>query len=138
MLKNILLCITTVSCFAYAASKAEVLTYKGFQAAEIGHYKLSSKLYKRACKLNDGNACYNLANAFSTGQGITKNLNLAAKYFYKACDLNIAQGCTSIGFAYAYGNGVAVNHHKAILLFKKACKLGDIYSCNDYMVLQKK
>ncbi len=138
MFKTVLIYITVAVCATYASSKATILTYQGFQVSEVGHYKLSSKLYKRACNLNSGNACYNLANSFTTGQGVAKNLHLAAKYFQKACSLKIAQSCTSLGFAYAYGHGVHVNHPKAISFFKKACKLGDIYACNDYMSLQKK
>lgn len=138
MFKTVLICTTITVCAVFATSKAEILTYQGFQASEVGHYKLSSKLYKRACNLKNGNACYNLANALTTGQGVPKDLHLAAKYFQKACDLNIARSCTSAGFAYAYGRGVKENHPKAIIFFKKACKLGDIYACSDYMALQKK
>lgn len=87
---------------------------------------------KKACDLNDGEACGKLAEMYYFGDTeIRKDLNVAIGFSQKACQLNHGQGCNLLGIYYGTGEIVSIDKTKAILLFQKACDLNSGNGCNN-------
>jgi TPR repeat protein len=54
------------------------------------------KLYEKACKAKDSNACYNIGNIFANGRGgITVDVKKGLKFYDTACKLNDDDACAN-------------------------------------------
>lgn len=95
-----------------------------------GMLGLGDEYFKKACDLNDAEACIMLANNLQA----KNKFEFVLKYSKKACDLNDGYSCSKL--AYLYKNGLSAdkiyvkqNSKKAQNYFKKACFLGFKKAC---------
>ncbi|MBZ7986930.1 tetratricopeptide repeat protein [Campylobacter canadensis] len=95
-----------------------------------GMLGLGDEYLKKACDLNDAEACIMLANNLQA----KNELDLVFEYSKKACDLNDAYSCSKL--AYLYKNGLSADKEyvkqdskKAQSYFKRACFLGFKKAC---------
>ena len=58
--------------------------------------KKAYELYRRACDGSDANGCYNLAEYYNSGKGISKSRNIAATILVKACELGSIKACDKL------------------------------------------
>ena len=79
----------------------------------------SIKYYKKACDLDNGEGCMELA--YKHDNINANEHSLAAKYFTKSCKLQYAQGCEEMGFFYLRRTN---KYDVAKKAYKIACTLG--------------
>jgi hypothetical protein len=87
-------------------------------------------------KSGDATAQNSLGCAYSSGDGVDKDLSLAFSWFVRAADNGDMYGQYNAGIYYRYGYGTEIDIHKAIYYLSKsakqkyekaACELGNIY-----------
>ena len=94
---------------------------------------------KKACDLNNGEACNNLGTIYMIGLGGTKkDYHKSIKYHRKACNLNDGAGCAGLGSKYEHGWGVKKDYSKAKKYYRKACDLNMAVGCKLYKELKRK
>ena len=69
-----------------------------FQAALISHnvfkdYKLALEYAEKGCELKNGESCHILADEYSFGRIVKKNIDKAKELYKKACDLEVKEAC---------------------------------------------
>ncbi len=99
------------------------------------NYQQALKYYKKACELNNGFGCANLANLYYQGKGVKQNFHKAFKLYEKACDLNYMVACHNVGFMYNEGQGVRQDFVNARKYYEKACNANNAMACNNLGVL---
>ena len=57
---------------------------------------------KKACKLDDGKACYTLGTKYYFGQDVSKDLSKTVELYKDACNLKYGEGCFELGSRYYY------------------------------------
>ena len=84
---------------------------------------------KKACDLNDSQACITLGNLYTFSRWkkiqVKKDYVKAEKYYSKACDLNTSEGYKRLGDLYTFKKDyeTAKKHHI------RACEIGDVMMC---------
>ena len=99
------------------------------------NYQQALKYFKKACELNDGFGCYNLAGLYDQGLGVRQNFVEAFKFAKKACDLNYMGACYNVGVFYTEEKGVRQDFVNATRYFEKACNANNAMACNNLGVL---
>jgi TPR repeat protein len=94
-----------------------------------GDFKKAFPYYKRACDLNHGLGCANLAFMYLNGEGVDTDYSKALDYYLKSCNLKSGKGCYHLGYIYEEGKGVEKNSVKALKYYKKA-KEHSLKNCN--------
>ncbi|HEC1763856.1 TPA: sel1 repeat family protein [Campylobacter lari] len=94
------------------------------------NYPKAAEFYKRACELNDGDGCWELAFLYETGKGVKMSSSMAEKLYNKACSLNSFHACFDLGVIYEKGQVVSKNNFKAVEFYKKACDMNYKEGCN--------
>ncbi len=87
--------------------------------------------YKKACDLNDGVGCNNLANMLIKGQGVKVDEVKAVDYLQKSCELDFAQACYRVAIITSRGILLKNDDNKVVELMAKGCHLNDFISCHD-------
>jgi TPR repeat protein len=54
---------------------------------------LSRQFYEKACDLQSGDACYNVAIIYRGGFGVVKNRTQEKAFYKKGCDVGLKAGC---------------------------------------------
>jgi len=86
--------------------------------------------YKKACDLNDSDACFELGKMYEKGNDdVSIDYEEAVKYYKKACDLDNAVACNNLAYLYNHGKGVQKHNGIAFKYYKKSCKLGNLMGC---------
>jgi len=81
---------------------------------------------KKACDLNDGDACSKIGVMYFAGKGVQRNHSEALKYYKKACGLNDNKACNMVGIIYEKGKK---NYRQAVKYYHKACTLNEGFGC---------
>jgi len=115
------------------ASKKECISEKKAEICnQLGLYyeykkkdlKKAQEFYQRACDLNNGVGCNNLATIlYKTGK--KNDLKKVENLLLKACNLNSMEGCYNLGLIYARQKELK----KALPFLKKACNLRYAEAC---------
>jgi uncharacterized protein len=92
-------------------------------------------LMQKACDMDNGVGCYNLAGLLATDELVAKDLARSASLYARACELGEAKGCLGAGMAQYDGAGVGKDPAKALSLFDKSCDLGNAEACKNVGVL---
>jgi uncharacterized protein len=53
-------------------------------------------LFRKACKLGDGEACHHLGDAYAKGVGVPQNEPRASALYQQACDASVKAACTAL------------------------------------------
>ena len=87
--------------------------------------------YKKACKLEDSDACNELGKLYDHGdKEVSIDKEEALTYYGIACNLDNATACNNLAYLYNKGEGGVERHNGyAFRYYKKACDLGDIIGC---------
>ncbi|HEX4849144.1 MAG TPA: tetratricopeptide repeat protein, partial [Novosphingobium sp.] len=83
----------------------------------------------RACAMDHGQACSNLAYRIEKGTGIAQDKVEALRLYRKACDLKYAGGCRNAAISLEAGNGAEKDLAGALALYQKGCELDELDSC---------
>ena len=87
-------------------------------------------LFDRACRLNDGGGCLELAYLLLRGEKVTQDVPRARELLGKACDLHVGRSCAVLGLAYAMGGMQSEKDYTRVLdLFERGCALLHPLSC---------
>jgi len=81
------------------------------------------------CGRGDGNACSEVATAYSQGRGVAASRIETRKYFGKACDLGNMEGCASYGHMLLKGDGGPTDWAAALPPLERACASGSDDPC---------
>ena len=73
--------------------------------------------------------CRKLGNAYSIGNGKSRNRVIAALLFDEACAGGDFEGCFRSGAQYKGGGGVKTDHARAANLYRKGCDGGFLEAC---------
>jgi hypothetical protein len=118
-----------------ACESADECNNMGAMALLGGQFELGRKLLEKACELESGAGCSNLAGVFARGDGVDKDLARSAALYLKACELGSGSACTDAGVFHHLGEGVAKDDHRALKLFEKGCDGGDEQGCSNAGIL---
>jgi TPR repeat protein len=80
---------------------------------------------QQAAEAGNVSAMRSLGNAYSNGQGATKDYGEAMRWLRKAADRGDADAMNSVGSLYAGGLGVATDYAEAMRWYQKAATLGN-------------
>ena len=100
-------------------------------AAKI-YERLQSTRTKRLlhdCSHDDISACGELATAFSAGNGVEKNAEIAFWLNRRVCDAGELKSCVRLGLAYLGGVGTEPDSTLGIDLLSEACAAGEEDGC---------
>jgi TPR repeat protein/uncharacterized caspase-like protein len=90
-------------------------------------FKAAIPFLKKACDLNDGDACHYMASAHLIGEqydtGIRMDRTKALALATKGCELGSAMSCHSLGDGWSHGSQFGEDAAKAVTYFSKACAL---------------
>lgn len=101
-----------------------ILLYESAFSAE----NLKFQLYKNAAiKYDEVAAQFELANAYYTGKGVTKNIDKAIKWYRKVAAKGYAVAQHNLGVIY----GVREDYLKAAKWYRKAAEQGDVRAQNN-------
>jgi hypothetical protein len=92
-------------------------------------------LLQKACDMDNGVGCYNLAGVLLNDELVAKDQPRSAALFLRACELGEAKGCLGAGVVHYEGLGVGKDPAKALRLFEKSCDLGNAEACKNVGVL---
>ncbi|KAF9977317.1 hypothetical protein BGZ73_006358 [Actinomortierella ambigua] len=81
--------------------------------------------YKRAAKMGNAKAQFNVGRMFRFGYGTPQNKSEAATWYRKAADQGYAEAQVALALMYKDGEGVPKNPKEAILLYEKAAEQGN-------------
>jgi TPR repeat protein len=79
----------------------------------------ATRLYQRGCDLGGEVACFQLAESYLNGTGVTKDLDRARKLFTATCDKRNAEACAFASDLFE----TAKDRPRAMELARKACEL---------------
>ena len=69
---------------------------------------------------------YGQGLAYSTGEGVEKNLGMAFEYFKNAAEKNYAPAQYKLGVAYAFAEGIELDKSQAVYWYQKAALQGHV------------
>jgi hypothetical protein len=92
-------------------------------------------LLQKACDLDNGVGCFNLAGVLASDDLGVKDPARSAALYLRACELGEGRGCLGAGMARFEGAGVEKDPAEALRLFDKACGLGEPESCKNVGVI---
>jgi uncharacterized protein len=92
-------------------------------------------LLQKACDMDNGVGCFNLAGVLASDELGVKDPPRSAALYLRACDLGEGRGCLGAGMARFEGAGVEKDPAEALRLFDKACGLGEPESCKNVGVI---
>lgn len=92
-------------------------------------------LLQKACDLENGVGCFNLAAMLASDEIVAKDPARSTALYGRACDLGEARGCLGAGMAHYEGAGVGKDPAKALRLFDRSCGLGNAEACKNVGVL---
>ena len=87
-------------------------------------HELKSTLanFKKACELQSGEGCYELAERISKGAKYQiKEIKLAAKYYEEGCVLKHSDACVSLAMLYLDGHFIQINERRGLKLLASQC-----------------
>ncbi len=88
------------------------------------------KYYKKACRLNELDACLELGESYENGlNGVLRDYKLAVKFYHRACELNSSIACNNLGYLYDYGIGTDRDNIEAFKNYKRSCRLKSMVGC---------
>ena len=87
------------------------------------------EVFQESCNKGELRACANLAFAYRSARGVTKDFAKSLELSKKACDGGDMWGCTNLGSLYKEGSGVKQDVSKAITLFSSSCDKGELRGC---------
>jgi len=88
------------------------------------------QLYDRACQQGWADGCNRLANIFSLGTVVARDLPRAIVALERACYLKSWQACADLGERFNNGDGVAVDAERGRTYVKRACDGGLPSACD--------
>jgi len=56
-------------------------------------YEKAAEIFTKACEIDSGNGCYDLAELHEGGLGVGQDIKTAMKYLDKACELGDLKAC---------------------------------------------
>ena len=89
----------------------------------------AAELFSRSCLGGNISGCSELANAYSSGAGVNKDLVKAKELYNKACSGNHPSSCRAIGARYMNGNGSNIDYGKSFQYLNRSCELADMTGC---------
>jgi TPR repeat protein len=100
-------------------------------SASLKNFSQAAEFYKIGCELNEGIACYNLANMLFMGKGMGPDEVRGLEYLKRSCDLDYNVACWRMGTLIAAGKLLPHDPLKIVAYLKKGCDLKDMMSCYD-------
>lgn len=86
--------------------------------------------YKKACDLEDSEACNDLGDIYFSGENVGQDYEHAVEFYQKSCTLENAVGCNNLAYMLDEGLGMEKQQNwEALKLYEKACKAGNMESC---------
>lgn len=85
--------------------------------------------YKKACDLEDAEACNLLGDMYHYGRDVATDYEDAVEFYKKACGLENGSGCNNLGYMLNQGLGIEEQNWQALKLYEKACKYGEMEAC---------
>lgn len=96
----------------------------------------SARAFEHACERGATAACGLAGVAYSLGEGVAKNTELAFQLFNRACDQQDGPSCDAIGSMYQHGVLVQEDANRARKSYELACSLGTASGCTHVRELQ--
>ncbi|MBN2497821.1 MAG: SEL1-like repeat protein [Deltaproteobacteria bacterium] len=90
----------------------------------------AAELFDIACRERDLPSCEDLADLYTEGAGVERNLVLAGELRERICQQGHLWACQDLAFQYSRGLGVSQDHEKARALYRKACQGGVEEACS--------
>jgi hypothetical protein len=96
----------------------------------------SAHYHDKACALGATPSCYDLADLYLKGKGVTQNSAKAARLYSTICqsdkvlDYETGASCASLGKMTIKGDGVPRNFRAGVELLQRACRLGTKFGCD--------
>ena len=81
------------------------------------------QLFERACVLNFGEGCRQLARVQMAGSGGLRDAQAALASYQKGCALKVPAACYAYGYAHEIGGDTAINRPVSAKNYKRACEL---------------
>jgi TPR repeat protein len=129
-----LLTVLSFSCADDAATEQQITEYEDkamYHQFITKEYELALGYHKKACELNSGVACANVASMYWNGNvKHTRNKEKIFEYYEKGCDLYNAYACSAIAMSYIEGWFDKPNYAKSLHYCLKAYRLGDTKACD--------
>ena len=102
--------------------------YYGVSNWEVNHnYEKAIYWYSIAAESGNNEAICELANCYSDGKGVQKDVNKALELYKKAASNGYGFACVSIGGLFKYGD-LGPNYEEALKWYKKAVEMGEDYA----------
>lgn len=137
IMKKLIISLLILFSFIYADNTAieqQIIEYedKAMYHRLITHeYELALGYHKKACELDCGVACANVASMYWNGDKEHKqNKEKVFEYNLKGCELDNAYACGLIAISYNEGWLAKPNYIKALHYCQKAYQLGDTNACD--------
>ncbi len=102
--------------------------------------KDKAELNEKACKLDDGLGCFNIAKNYEEGYGVDQDEAKAEELMRKAltllpkeCEKNDGKSCLSLAMLYnpkSASTRVPKDEARSMAFYKKACDAGEEMACN--------
>ena len=108
---------------AEAVRKAEEEKKKVEEVTDRRKKNINS--YRKAAKLGNASAQYNLGNCYYNGEGVDKDYKQAVFWYTKAAEQGNAFAQNNLGNCYYNGEGVDKDYKQAVCWYTKAAKLGN-------------
>lgn len=124
---------------ACKAGSAEACAYEALQLmdrSDKGSETLAAA--GRACDLDNGAGCANLAFLYATGKFVKQDDRRATTLYSKACDLGDPQGCYNVGLMADDARGAPRDLARAVAKYQEACTLGSATGCTNLGFLYEK
>jgi len=89
-----------------------------------------AELYDRACQQGWADGCSRLANIYSLGNGVPRDIPRAITALDRACGMKSWPACADLGLMLQQGDGVAADADRARTYLKRACDGGLRPACD--------
>ena len=90
------------------------------------------------CGGGDWAECFELGEAYRTGDGVPRDAARAAQFYEIACNGGIARSCFNLAISYAKGDGVRQDPSREVEFYERACDGGDARGCSNLGILYEK
>ena len=102
----------------------------------VRNMRRAAYYHDKACALGGMPSCYDLADLYLKGNGVTQNSSKAARLYSTLCrsdrvlDYETGASCASLGKMTIRGDGVAINFRAGVELLQRACRMGNKFGCD--------
>ena len=135
-------CRTVLAAFLMAMTLAGTAIAGLFEDASVayerGDYATALRLFQSLASGGDGDAQFNVARMYETGQGAPQDYAEALKWYRKAADQGVAAAQGNLADMYTKGEGVPRDYGEAAKWYRKAADQGDANAQNNLGIMNAK